>query len=248
MLVSGFFAVTLVHFQEDIKNELSIDGKVNENAYFSALLKKNINLENIKRRMRNLPGVFRVELDGEIDTSNEVKKLKSLFGSDMVDGLASVKYRKITVELEKGIKIKSLTLIQEYLSRLVGKDYVTIGEVKKPRSLRLEKQDWLFQFLNWANTYALIICVSFWFITHMLILKPLMKHAFVLNKFQRKSFVEIKMLSSGILMTLLICVGVNIILKQEMSLYSVFVLLIMGILPLFSLFVIRKFKKFSHEF
>lgn len=246
--LSCFLTFSLSYFKADIQKELSLEGKINGKPYFSALLRKNISVNNVQRRMSQLPGVAKVEIESNKNIKSEVSRLKSVFGSDIVNNLASIEYQKLRIELESGLKAKSLTLIQEYLSRLVGKDFVTIGSVKKPRSLKLKKQDWLYVFLEWANTYALVICLGLWLITNLLLLRPLIQHSYIIQKFQRKAGVSYKILASGISLSFAMTFILSITLKREVIASSILIGSIIILLPFVSMFIVNKLKKIEYGY
>ena len=245
----GIFGVmSISHFEKDIKQQLSISDKVEDFPYFNALLRTDINIEGVKRRMVQLPGVQSVELGAKKSLNKEISRLKGMFGNDVVESLSSIKYKKLRVELEKGVKVKSLTLIKEYLARLVGKKSITFGHVKRPNNVKLKKQDPLFKVLNWADTYALILFIGLWFISTILLTQSFMKQAYIIQKFQRKTNVGHKLLAISLALSLGASLVINFAVKMELNSLSIICMFSILVLAHLSYFSLDKLKKSGHAF
>lgn len=239
---SLFLLISLSHFQEEIEVELSLDNKIHNFPYFNALLKKDVEFEGIKRRMAQLPGVLSVELGEEKKILNEVSQLKKIFNYEIIKNLSSLKYHKIKVELEKGLKLKNQTLIKEYFTRLVGKDSVTIGKIKVPNELKIETQSLLFTMLEWAQTYIQVILFGLWFVASILLFSPIAKKAYIIERFQRKKFAFMKIYLSGITTSLVLSLLINISFKTTINSSSLFIALGIVALSLLMTFVLRAMK------
>lgn len=248
LFVSLFSIYTISLFQYEIEKELSLNGKIKNTPYFNALLRENIDINTVRRRMIMLPGVSSVELNQNSSIEKEVSALKEVFGGDLIENLSTTKYQRLRVELDKGIKAKSFNLIKEYLSRLVGKDAVTIGQMKRPKDIQLKNDDVLFQFLKWADTYALILFSILWIISSVLILVPMFKRAYIIEKFQRKNHVLYKLMGTGFFSYALLIVCIGFLFKFELSEFGIMLSIFLFMITLLIGAFLSKTKKMVHVF
>lgn len=223
--------MTSVIQKDRIKTELSLSKKTQMIPYFNALVSKNINAEGLKRKMKNLPGVFEVVVSEDKGIQKEISHLEKNFGKKIISELSSVNFQKIKVQLEKGIHIKNQELVREYLTRLVGKSDVTIGAIKQPRNVSLKKDDLLMMFTEKVDIYLLIFFMLMIAISVALLLKPLNNQSYIIEKFQRKEHVNIKILMSGILFISFISLALNFVYSQELEMSALISLLYILVLP-----------------
>lgn len=197
LFVSIFGVVTVTLQKEKIARNLSLSEQAKVIPYFNALVHSDKGLNNIKRKMKQLPGVVDIKVPSAEKITEEINYLKKNFDENLISGLAAMNFKRIKVELENGIEVKNQNLIKEYLLRLVGKDSVTIGAIKTPRELKLQENQVLGNLLSWAESYLMIFFISLFTICMFLLRKPLTNQSFIIEKFQRKKDVSIKILLSG---------------------------------------------------
>ena len=231
LIFSVFGLVSSTLQKEKIKSELSLSQKTNTIPYFNALVSNKINLESIKRKMINLPGVFKVNVAQTHGLAEELGHLKKNFGQDIIGELSALNYKKLKIELEEGIHAKNQELVREYLSRLVGKESLTMGAVKTPRNINLKKDDSLLVFAQYADIYLTIFFMALMAICVLLLMKPLNNQAYIIEKFQRKTKVNIKVLMSGVSCIGLVSFAVNYLYNSEIKMSSMAVLAYILILP-----------------
>ncbi len=197
LLVSIFGVVTVTLQKDKISKKLSLDEQTKVIPYFNALVHSDRGLGNIRRKMKNLPGVVDIKVPSAQKITEEINYLKKNFDANLIDGLKAMSFKRIKIELENGIELKNQNLIKEYLLRLVGKDSVTIGAIKTPRKLKLQENQTLFNLLHWAESYLIILFTCLFTICLFLLNKPLSNQSFIIEKFQRKKDVSLKILLSG---------------------------------------------------
>ncbi|MAX67693.1 MAG: hypothetical protein QF441_06720 [Bacteriovoracaceae bacterium] len=213
--------ISTTYFQNDIRSLLSLQESTKTYPYFNALVSENKNLTGVLRRVRNLPGVVNVQAASEKSLGDEVENLKKVFGANLVDSLASVNYKRIKIEVDNELKASSFSLIKEYLARLIGEKSITMGEMKYPKKVKIKKGDFLYTFLKMFDVYAIFVFSGLWLISFLLILKPTLKTAFVVEKFQRKSSVCFKIVFISTLSLVATTFLINYILVGHLNLIAV---------------------------
>lgn len=230
-LVSFMFSVsvlglmTIVLQKNKIHDELSLDGQTKVIPYFNALVHSDISLGNIKRKMVQLPGVRNILIFKANKIKNEIKHLKKSFNQELIGQLTSINYKKIKIELDDGVKVKSQNLIREYLLRLIGKNSVTLGAVKTPRNLNISSNNSLFTLIKWSETYLIGLFMVMMAISLFLLLKPLNNQSFIIERFQRREYVNTKIMFSGAAILVLLSILSNQLLSSEVHILAVLPLL-----------------------
>lgn len=194
---SSLALITVVHYQNDIEKKLTDLGKLkSQQPYFNALVDQKVSFSKIKRKMSQLPGVTMISANGDLNASSEIERLKKTYGGDILESLSQLNYKKIKIEVAQGLKPKSLELIREYLVRLVGKESVTVGEFKFPSLSRSKAR--LIEVIQIGGVPAMVGLLGFlFFFSVALLAKPLKKHAFIIENFQRKKSVSLHILVKG---------------------------------------------------
>ena len=196
-IVSSTCLITTIHYQDEIDMKLAKLGKLkSQQPYFNALVDDKVSFSKIKRKMSQLPGVSAITSHGQLNATKEIDRLKAAYGGDILQSLSQLSYKKLKIEVAEGLKPKSLKLIREYLVRLVGKESVTVGEFKYP-SLSKSKIR-LIETIQLVGVPALNTLFIFLFgFSLFLMIKPLKKHAFIIENFQRKKSVGLQILLQG---------------------------------------------------
>lgn len=207
--------VTSFHNRTYLKKVFSMTQKVVSRPYFNALISDKINLSSVQRKMTNLPGVEKVTIKRTLDVGKELGSLSKELGSDLVKGLADLNYASVTVELANGLQARSESLIREYLTRLVGNNSVAISDIKKPKKLSLSKNDPYLTINNWGDIYILAIVFVLWLVSCFALVRYLKNYAYLIEKFQRKKNVALKIYMGGFLTITLLTFVVNLYLKPS---------------------------------
>jgi len=229
---SIFGLVTSVQQKELIKQEFSLNQKTKMVPYFNALISNKVSLESIQRKMIKLPGVFQVNIDDNKSLKEELGHLEKNFGSEIIGELSSLNYNKIKIQLEEGIHNKNQELVREYLARLVGKDSLTMGAVKLPQNIKLKDDDALLVFVKYLDVYLVLFFMVLAALCVFLLVKPLNNQAYIIEKFQRKSRVNMKILFSGLFSIASISFILNYLYRAEFNLSSLAVVAYVIMLPM----------------
>ncbi|MBT4793368.1 MAG: hypothetical protein HON90_17485 [Halobacteriovoraceae bacterium] len=217
--------LSIAHNNQQFKKYFSLYSKSTSLPYFNALVTNKIQLDSIVRRMKKLPGVVSVSNSQGIDVQNEVNRLKKTFGAQIVDSISSSQYQKIKIQLDLGLREKSYLLIKEYLIRLTGKNDVTVGSIRTPKELSKNQNTFLQQFLTKIDIYAFVLAMSFWFMSSFLLLKPINKTSYIIDKFQRRTKTNVKVYLAGISVLALTVLGVNFLITMKVEFLSLGVFL-----------------------
>lgn len=226
-LVSTFGIITISHHQKTINRELSLSNKSASLPYFNALVSNESKMESIIRRMKQLPGVVAIREGQQSQMKSEISKLKSTFGESIIKGLATINYKRLKIELEVGLREKSQNLIKEYLTRLVGIESITLGEIRLPKEIKLKTKDNLLVFLNSIDVYIFSVLIGLWLVSSILLLNSVNTSSFIIEKFQRKTNTNIKIFMSGFLLLVFIALGLNYFSNNTIEFDSIIVALIM---------------------
>ena len=165
------------------KSLLSVN-KGDSKPYFNAMIAKDMRVDGVVRKMKQLPGVDSIKLIQSSHVKKELEKIKSEFGSDVLDELSTLKSKNLKIFLENGISEKSFTLIKEYMERLVGGNAVTVSSIKKPRRAGMTLG--FTKYLNHINFYTLAVLAGLWLSSLILMAKT------IHTKFKNFDLKEIK--------------------------------------------------------
>lgn len=217
-VLSTVALITVSSQQKRIQKELSLSKQANTSPYFNAIVSKVENIDSVLRRMKQLPGVLNVEKHGTSSIKKQILQLKKTFGEDIIEGLASVNYKRVKVEVESGLNPGSLNLIKEYLARLIGKEAVKIGNIKYPSKVKIKSNAFLGMFLKFFDFYTQLVLGGLWLISCFLLLSKVRTKSFIIEKFQRKKNTSFKIAGTGFLVLVLITVTSNYLIWGEVQL------------------------------
>lgn len=181
-------------FENQLKKTVYLQEEGGEkNPYFFAIVPDKVNVSYLRRKLVSLPGVEAVSLlEGEKITTH----VRSVLESTQVSfdgGLLDLKYSGLKVGLSPDLKPRSLSLIRNYLTRLIGEKDVTLGAVKKP--IQEEKVNPLkvkaARLIQWSPYFFLCLYILSLFMMR----GNLIRESFLIETYQRKSKVFEKSLS-----------------------------------------------------
>lgn len=219
LAIAIFGSVTTALQKDKLSQKLSLDTQSENIPYFNALIHNVDGLQSVRRKMKQLPGVRDIIVPKSKKITSEVNYLKENFDESLINELAVVNFKRIKVELEKGIEVKNQNLIKEYLLRLIGKDSVTIGAIKTPRKVELSTNSTLSNLTTWAESYLLVFFMILFTVCLFLLKKPLTNHSFIIEKFQRRRDVNTKILLSGCVTLFAVSILLNQALSRELNLF-----------------------------
>lgn len=173
-------------------------GKDDDGAYFHALLAGDKNHQRISRKLRELPGVERVEVLGKEIVAKKVRRLLSGIDLDIDSELMDMNYSGLKVVFSRGLEKRSQELIRDYLERLVGKSSVTLGVTRQSNSL-WDKVNQKIRFISkWGPYPVMAAMLLLWLAGFFSFNKELKKEAYLIETYQRRKAVQIKMAMSGV--------------------------------------------------
>lgn len=196
-LVWGATAVTILFLSISGPNVESLLDKelvsqVDINPYFYAIMPKKINSGYVKRKLLELPGVEKVFVLSEQKVSSQIKSILSQASIEWDSELLDLNYAGIKVSLSPDLKVRSQDLIRNYLTRLTGKNEVTMGAIKAPEVKKVQSKSFYSQNKFLVITLAVSLA---YFISLGMIYRSLKEESFVFEQYQRKTQVYLKTFS-----------------------------------------------------
>jgi hypothetical protein len=249
-ILMGIFCLSIVGVITTFEQKDSLKKKILENntskqlPYFNALVQDSVNIENIQRKMKELPGVISVAVLESKSFKRELQKLQGSFDKEILSELTDINLKKIKIVLEKGLLEKNQNLIREYLSRLAGKDSVTLGGVKAPLLNKKHSESTQVKILKWTDLYLLSLLSLFFLISTVLLQKNVNKHAFIIERFQRRKNVKFKIMMTGATVMSLIAIVINFALAGKISVNIMAPVIV--ILFMMTLFTLTTKLRFNH--
>jgi cell division protein FtsX len=166
--------------------------QVENEHYFNALVSEKVSISSVKRKIEGLPGVKSVKLLDKTGTKNKVKSVSSTLGLSKKEASSLNEMVSIKIALTSQVSQSSINLIREYLTRLAGKDNILIGAVKKKISNEKIFKSLLVQIKKWPLQSAIGVAFVLWMISFFLLRKEILRVAYIIESFQRKTNVALK--------------------------------------------------------
>ncbi len=160
-------------FQRYFKGDLG-------NSYdsFSFIVENKVISSRVLKSIRDLPGVTRVNVKKDVEKHKN--KILSNLGLD--GEFYQNHFSAFVVRMKRGVNPKAVTLIQQYIAKLIGKKDVTFTKIKKGSSHKTEHS-----FLSSYGHYLVAIgCFFFWLVFANIILIRIHEYSFIIEQFQRK--------------------------------------------------------------
>jgi hypothetical protein len=224
MMFSSFMFMsfaTIIHFNSEITDFFSLDKKTSRSPYFNALISGSPDMEYVQRKMKQLPGVERVQIKKQLDAKKELNKIIPAF--DVGDAVTSLSYRPIKIFLDSNVTKSSRKLIREYLTRLMGQESVTFSAIKYPTKVNLKKYPYFKVFSDWSGTYFAGLAFTMWLVLTILLAPYFHQQGYIIEKFQRTRAVALKMYMSFILtLSSVVVISLNLLnVKFNIIVYGV---------------------------
>lgn len=191
----GYFHTIFEKWGDSFKNYKS----------FNVLIENEGNVERIQRKVEQLPGVSKVEVMSSEKIKKGLNKVVKDLKVDLPQVMLSGTFSGLKVYLLQDIDKRSVDLIKEYINRLVGAENVTISPISERGKTTFEKiNSILLQFKSYSWMSLLVIMILFYQLLGYSINKKIGNTAFLIESFQRRKFVGIKInLMGGALVLLL---------------------------------------------
>lgn len=109
------------------KNLMSSLPKIKDGRHFFALIDKGVNIEGVRRKLMELPGIKAVRNVSATKIQVELKNILGDVGVSLEEGISAPSVSAFKVFFSMELEIRSQKLIKKYLTRLIGEDKITIG-------------------------------------------------------------------------------------------------------------------------
>jgi hypothetical protein len=201
-------------------------------SYFYALIATSESYQNVARQMSVLPGVFKVEVLSESQIKDEVKGILSTLQVNLNQTTMDLNYAGLKVIYAKDLKPRAQDLIRDYLTHLVGEGNITLGAIKVNDQSLDKRNQFISVIKSWGYSLYLFIIFLFWMISLLSVRVKIAEASYLLESYQRKSKVSVKMASFGLSLIFLLSVLTTFILgmPQLLNLTVAMGLFILGIL------------------
>ena len=184
------------------------------NAYFFALISDPNHASLAYERTVQLPGVKSVETIVKDRIVEKTKKIISQLSSGIPHSIFHRNYTGLKVTFKEGVSERSKKLIQNYLEKLVGADHVTMGGIIEENQEREKKIETLSKFKDMVIYIfiggALCLCL----IPFSKMRTCILEEAYLIEKYQRRNNVAIKIYLAGVIPLLLAAMTFSIYLPS----------------------------------
>jgi hypothetical protein len=181
-------------------------------AYFYALISTSESYQTISNQMSVLPGVHKVEVLSEAQIKDEVKNIIGNLQVNVKDGILDLNYVGLKVIYKKDLNLHSEELIRDYLSRLVGEGNITLGAIKSIDQSLEKKNQLIGSIKEWGFSIFLGLVLIFWTISLLSIRAKIAETSYLLESYQRKSKVALKIAIFGLTIFFIIATSTTFIL------------------------------------
>ncbi len=199
--------------------------------YFYALIDSSESYQTVARQMGMLPGVFKVEILSETQIKEEVKNVLGSLQVDMTDTSLDLNYAGLKIIYGKELKPRAKELIRDYLTHLVGEGNITLGAIKTNDQIGDKRAQFINLIKTWGYSLYLFIIFIFWVVSLLAVRVKIVEASYLLENYQRKRKIGLKMAMNGLTLIFIISVGVTFILgmPQLLNLAVALAIFIAGI-------------------
>jgi hypothetical protein len=191
-LITTIMLIGAIHFRQSLHQILS-GGEYKKLPQFSALILKGADtpISVVAQRMKSLPGVNKIELNSnfKIDSASIQEadaELKSIIDDE---------YTVLKVFMDLNLNLEGQTLVQDFLKKLVGEDYITTSRIKNPSSDYKATPLW-YQYKEW---WAISFLISMWITLIVFLIADTDQNFKILSTFQRRKDIALKSYFVGLL-------------------------------------------------
>ena len=173
---------------------------------FYALISSGQDYLNIQRKLISLPGISSVKILEKETLKNQTEKIMKNFQLANED-VGIFDFIGLEVMFDKNINDRGQELIKNYLTKLAGDNNITMGKTTIPPEKDNIKS--IMDFINQGGWWAVSLIFSFlWIFSLLIFKKEVKKSSYLIEQFQRKSLVELKILFSGLLIIYFFSAGI----------------------------------------
>ncbi len=178
---------------------------------FYALIQASESYQSIATKVGMLPGVYKVEVLNEKQIQDEIT---NIFGSLQVEvnpQELDLNYAGIKVIFTKDLKPRSQDLIRDYLVRLGSEGSITLGAVKTQDQIQDKRAEFFNIMKKFGYSVYVFIVSIFWLITLVLFKNKIFETSYILEQYQRKSKIALKLALNGFTLIFILSVGLTFI-------------------------------------
>lgn len=227
--MSALFMVgSLGHSKKIEKVFLTQDDQVASLPFFYALIDLDRPYERAMRKLRELPGVSLVSSVASAELEKSLKSTLEQAGLDLKNLLGGPSVTGMKVVFDSGLAANGQKLVRDYLTRLVGEDYITLGAVSVPDAQNFKSEGMITKLTKFAPWifFGLAALVWFWALTYLL--REWRERAYLIERFQRRKNVLLKMISSTSIPLFIVAFALNTW-AAPVELVALFSLAILGL-------------------
>lgn len=201
-------------------------------SYFYALIASTESYNNVARQMAVLPGVHKVEVLSENQIKDEVKGILGSLQVNLTQSTLDLNYAGLKVIYAKDLKPRAQELVRDYLTHLVGEGNITLGAIKINDQSLDKRNQFIGAIKSWGYSLYLFIIFIFWIISLLSVRAKIAEASYLLESYQRKRKVGVKMASFGLSLIFVISAASTFALgmPQFLNLAVALMIFIIGIL------------------
>ena len=175
-------------FDNKIENTaLKVSGINNENSYFNALLSTSINFKSISRKLRELPGVKRVQVELKEKTEKRLNKLVRDLKVEV-----NTNFVGIRIQFRNGIAVRTKNLIREYLLRLIDSENIHLGPIITGSNVLSKNKKDTILFIKRIPALLIFIALLLFLVSAYPLRKEIVMTCKMSERFQRRRFINLK--------------------------------------------------------
>lgn len=201
-------------------------------SYFYALIASSESYQNVAHQMAVLPGVHKVEVLSEAQIKDEVKGILSGLQVNLNSAAMDLNYAGLKVIYAKDLKPRAQELVRDYLTHLVGDGNITLGAVKINDQSLDKRNQFIGAIKSWGYSLYLFIVFLFWMISLLSVRVKIAEASYLLESYQRKNKVGVKMASFGLTLIFILSVASTFVIgmPQLLNLVVAMMIFVVGIL------------------
>ena len=148
----------------------------------------------------------------------------------LTDSSLDLNYAGLKVIYTRELKPRAQELVRDYLTHLVGEGSITLGKIKTIDQLNDKRSQFIGMIKTWGYSLYLFIVFTFWVISLLSVRIKIAEASYLLESYQRKKRVALKMAMNGLTLIFLLSVSVTFILgmPQLLNLLVVLAVFIFG--------------------
>lgn len=223
------FSIVQKNYLENQFSKMIPDNQAGDS--FFALIASTESYESVARQMNALPGVLKAEVLSEAQISQEVKNILGNLQVDLGDTKLDLNYAGLKVVYTKDLKPRAQELVRDYLTHLVGENNITLGAIKSNDLSGDKRAQFISMIKAWGYSLYLFMVFTFWLISLLLVRNKISEASYILESYQRKRKVGLKVAMNGLLLIFFVSAGLSFILgiPEATNLIVAFAVFLAGI-------------------